>query len=177
VKLYRLSKKEIRISLSREDLCRYAITPEEFDYDSTKGKRILWELFDLAKEETGFDAAGERIYIQLYEKKNGGCEIFVTQLEDESDTESCFVFSDLESLFAALSLFTKFPEEIRIYRVGKTLRHLVVLPHRTIPNGFWEYGRKTDSLPSSIYLKSQCRKIDFPERKYAYGKRNENEKT
>lgn len=43
-------------------------------------RRSFWSLLDKAKEEVGFDPAGDKVLIQFYPIKSGGCEIFVTKL-------------------------------------------------------------------------------------------------
>ena len=134
MKLYRLGENEIRIHLTGEDLEAYSITLDDFDYDSTKGRRVIWELFDRAREETGFDAAKEKVYIQLYPKESGGCELFVTKLEKEDDERVCFLFSGSDNFLSALSLFSLPPvgasyyrdregdRDLRVSRGGKLLR-------------------------------------------------------
>ena len=43
-------------------------------------RRSFWRILDIAKAEVGFDPAGDKVLIQFYPLKSGGCEIFVTKL-------------------------------------------------------------------------------------------------
>ena len=157
MKLYRLGENEIRIHLSKQDLQDFAITLEDFDYDSTRGRRVIWELFDKAKEETGFDAAKERVYIQLYPCEKGGCELFVTKLEDDSEENcDCFLFSDFDTLHEALTHF--FTKDWKVYRLGKSDKYYVFLPKNKIPPSLWEFGEPV-KLPSAVYLKARCKPV------------------
>jgi hypothetical protein len=72
----------------------------------------------MAKSEVGFDPSGDKVLIQLYPIKNGGCEIFVTKLgilpESSarlvsksnkvamlSKKKGLYVFSDIDELICA----------------------------------------------------------------------------
>ena len=72
----------------------------------------------MAKVEVGFDPSGDKVLIQLYPIKNGGCEIFVTKLGILPDTsarlvsksnkvamlskkKSLYLFDDLEDIIRA----------------------------------------------------------------------------
>lgn len=157
MRLYREGKNEIRIHLTSEDLEAYSITLEDFDYDSTKGRKIIWELFDKAREETGFDASKEKVYIQLYPKAKGGCELFVTKIEKEEDIEDFFVFSGFDNFYNALSFLVS-PSDAKLYRAKNTDLFYICLPSHKVPPYFYEFGEKT-SAPSPLYLKSQCKRL------------------
>jgi len=160
LKLYRLGENEIRIHLTEEDLDAFEITPKEFDYDSTKGKRVIWELFDRAKEETGFDAAKEKVYIQLYPKNDGSVELFVTKLEKEEENRDFFSFSDDNAFLAALSLFEKVEEDTVFYRLKGEERYFALIPSHRIPPNMSEFGEKI-TLPSKTFLRSRCEKLSL----------------
>jgi len=161
MKLYRLGNNEIRIHLTPEDLEALSIALEDFDYDSTKGRRVIWELFDRAKEETGFDAAKEKVYIQLYPKKNGGCELFVTKIEDEEEIRDCFSFESFEEFYTAIAKFSELPESMECYRFLKSDTFLVLIPSCAVPPYLAEYGEKLKDVPSRAFLKSRCKKIHW----------------
>jgi hypothetical protein len=46
------------------------------DYGDTRTRRALWEIFDVAKDKTGFDAAREKVTVKVYPRKDG-CEVVV----------------------------------------------------------------------------------------------------
>lgn len=158
MKLYRLGENEIRIHLTEEDLDAFAITPKEFDYDSTKGRRVIWELFDRAKEETGFDAAKEKVYIQLYPKNDGSVELFVTKLEKDEEDRDFFAFSDEDSFLMGLSLFENKTEDTVFYHLKGSKRYFVLLPNYRIPPELGEFAEKID-LPSEAFLKARCERL------------------
>lgn len=171
MKLYREGKCQIRIHLTKEDLDEMEITPEEMDYDSKKGKRILRELFDIAKRETGFDTKGEKIYIQLYPIEKGGCDLFITKIQSE-ETADCFFFSSFDTFFAAMEHAPNLPFDAVIYQNLKNEHFYTVLPSQCVPNVFYEFGEKI-TLPSEIYFKIRCRRVSWNKRKQNNGKPKE----
>jgi hypothetical protein len=149
-----MGEREIRICLTKEDLCQYAVTAEDLDYENRKGKQVIRTLFHLAKEETGFDAEQEKVYIQLYPKKNGDCEIFVTKLEQEEDSH-CFFISDDDALLSLLSLLSRSRISPQLFRRSDRSCYYLFLSENQIPPFMEEYGKRIHA-PDQIYLKSQC---------------------
>lgn len=80
MELILISDSKLKIMLSRQDMEYYELCNEEIDYDSTETRRAFWQILDEAKHKTGFDAAEEKVFIQLYPSKEGGCEMYVTKV-------------------------------------------------------------------------------------------------
>ena len=78
-----LSENKLRIVLTNEDMAEMEITYEDMNYNSTHTRRVVWEILDKAKRQTGFDAASDQISIQVHEKENNGCLILVTKTGDQ----------------------------------------------------------------------------------------------
>ncbi len=71
---------KLKIMLGKEELDSFGISAESLDYSNTETKHLLWDLLDRAKHETGFDTDGQRILVQLYPSRDGGCEMFITKM-------------------------------------------------------------------------------------------------
>ena len=162
MELYRMGENAIRIRLNSEDLEAYGMTFEELDYDTPQGKRMIHALFEQVKDEAGFDTAGEKIYIQLYPTRPGGCELFITKLEKEEKRSVCFCFSDFDALFEAVSR-TKLPAESDLWQEKKNGCFYVLTTEGVAPALFFEFGEKIPP-PSHIYLRSRCRRVRREER-------------
>ena len=80
-----ISENKIKISLTRQDLDEHGITSDALDYDNTETRRVFWTLLDEARKKTGFDAAKNRIFIQIYPSRDGGCELFVSKITDTDE--------------------------------------------------------------------------------------------
>ena len=74
----RISDSKIKVTLSQEDLDRYVAEGERDRPSGSHGtlRAILREI----RRETGFDATGERVLMQMFPGADGGCELFVTRL-------------------------------------------------------------------------------------------------
>ncbi len=110
MELILINDSKLKIMLSPSDMKEYDISCDRVDYRQTETRRAFWCILDEAKHRTGFDAASEKVYIQMYPSKEGGCEMYVTKLgftspsEDTVDlakasiSELAFCFSELKPL-------------------------------------------------------------------------------
>ncbi|MCL2212401.1 MAG: adaptor protein MecA [Oscillospiraceae bacterium] len=81
MELLLISDSKLKVMLSPRDMAQYELTCENIDYDNTETRRAFWNILNEAKHQTGFDAAADRVFIQVYPSKGGGCEIFVTKID------------------------------------------------------------------------------------------------
>ena len=157
MKLNRPGENAVRISLTAEDLRSFCVSLDDFDYENTKGKKVIHRLLEQAKKETGISINQEKIYIQLYPKKDGGCELFVIKLEEAEEMEG-FSFDSFDHFYTALSPLFSSPD-CRFYRLLQQEKYLALIPSVAVLPTLWEYGEKMSSLPSANYLKCRCKKI------------------
>lgn len=105
MELIRISCDKIKISLSKAELDEYDLTVDEIDGSAPKTKRAFRELFVSARDQTGFDAEGQKVFVQIFRARGGGCEIFVSKVIKKSDSEpkndEAYRFSDLSALTCA----------------------------------------------------------------------------
>ena len=80
MELILINENKLKITLSRRDMKQYDLDCDTIDYDKTETRKAFWSILDEAKHKTGFDAAKQRVFIQLYPSKEGGCEMYVTKL-------------------------------------------------------------------------------------------------
>ena len=91
MELILINENKLKITLSECDMKQYCLDCSTIDYDNTETRRAFWSILDEVKHKTGFDAASQKVFIQLYPSKEGGCEMYVTKLgekyanEDTSD--------------------------------------------------------------------------------------------
>ena len=113
-----IGQSKIKIVLSETEEKEYKLDRECGDLESPVTRRAFWRLLEAAREEVGFDPAGDKVLIQFYPTKSGGTEIFITKLGllSESSAElvsrsdrvsmlsrrdSVYVFEGLEELCGA----------------------------------------------------------------------------
>ena len=156
MKLIRSGENTLRITMTVEDLDRYCVSLEDFDELLPHKKRIFRELMALAKKETGFDASYERVYIQLYPKKDGGCELFIIKLEEERE-ESYFLFQSFEDFYCGSALLDG-SEGFFSYKIKGKDWYLMRLAF-PYPPLLAEYGERIKTPPSETFLKAKCTPI------------------
>ena len=74
-----ISENKFKIMLSAPDMRRYELNPEDMAETDDHTRRAFRHLLDDCGE-IGRDTRGERLLVQVYSSKEGGCEIFVTKI-------------------------------------------------------------------------------------------------
>lgn len=77
----------LKITLSKSDLEEFNLTADALDYSNVETKRMFWDILGRAKQSTGFSCDGERVLVRLYASRDGGCEMFISKLEDTDDCD------------------------------------------------------------------------------------------
>ena len=116
MELIRISSCKLKVMLTASDVERFHLDPENSEgEDLHRSFRLLLQQI---KEESGFDAGGKELSIQYFPSREGGCEMFISHLnETDSDAaptpvqplreiagfhkEYAFRFPEMESLLAA----------------------------------------------------------------------------
>ena len=113
-----IGESKIKIVLGREEAEKYRLDTASADVSGPGARRIFWRILEEAKRTVGFDPAGDKVLIQLYPLKGGGCEMFVTKLGILSESSarlvsksdriamlskkrSIYAFDSLEDIIAA----------------------------------------------------------------------------
>ena len=75
-----ICESKLKIVASEEEMKEYRLEISGCEQGGQRLRRAFWQVLDMAKSEVGFDPAGDKVLIQFYPIKTGGCEIFVTKL-------------------------------------------------------------------------------------------------
>ncbi len=79
--LIRINDNKLKIMLTPSDMECYALNADTMDYTQTETRRAFRSILNEARNRTGFDVSGDKIYIQFYPSRGGGCEMFVTKYD------------------------------------------------------------------------------------------------
>jgi len=118
VELLLISDSKLKVMLTPEDMSRFELTCESIDYDNVETRHAFWSILNEAKQQIGFDAAADRVFVQVYPSKSGGCEMFVTKIDISNVSkssvksttvpprsrklaQSIFAFDDMEAMLSA----------------------------------------------------------------------------
>ena len=82
MELIKINDRKLKIMMTSEDMAEYELTRDNIDYENVDTRRALRSIFATAKQRTGFDASSERVFVQMYPSKAGGCEMYITKLGD-----------------------------------------------------------------------------------------------
>lgn len=112
-----ISENKLKVMLTADDMRHYNLDCDTMDSDSGPTRRAFRCILDDARAQTGFDAGKDKIFVQLYPGKSGGCEMFVTKLgtkrkdgeiptapppkRETATKEYAYVFSALSHLLLA----------------------------------------------------------------------------
>ncbi len=82
MELILISDSKLKIMLTADDMADYSISNEYMSYESKDTRKMFGRILEEARQKTGFDSSNERLFIQVYPSKNGGCEVYVTTFEE-----------------------------------------------------------------------------------------------
>lgn len=80
MEVLKISEGKLKIMLTKSDMQKFGLNCADIDYNDQKTKKSFFEILDLVKSTHGFDTEGDKVLIQFYPSKDGGCELFVTKL-------------------------------------------------------------------------------------------------
>ncbi len=161
LELIRISSDKIKISLTKAELDAYELSVDSMDYGRDETKEVFRELFIEAREQTGFEADGEKVFVQIFRAKNGGCEIFVSKIgshsrqmpEVKSETKEIFAFESQEELINACRALDRcgFRGASNAYVEGESYYLLLYSPSELEAACVGEHGARI-LLPSMAYI-------------------------
>ncbi len=80
-----ISHTKIKIMLTKPDMARYELTTSHIDSADEHTRCAVRHILADADRKVGFDTEGQRLFVQFFASKDGGCEIFVTKLGKNTD--------------------------------------------------------------------------------------------
>lgn len=84
-----INENKLKITLTRDEMSELGLDENEFHLSLTDTRKILDRILHSSPEIGGFTRheTGEKLLLQLYPERNGGCELYVTRLciDDESE--------------------------------------------------------------------------------------------
>ena len=105
-----IDETKLKIMLTAPDMQHYDLHAERMTTANAATRNAFRHIFNDARQRIGFDTSGERLLVQLYTSRGGGCEIFVTKLcaeDDATDTADASEESELSAEDALLARLAK----------------------------------------------------------------------
>lgn len=177
-----ISENKLKITLSDGEMTKYALDRFAPDSPAAEIMPALRNMLNEIKDLTGFDADGERIYIQLYPCRKGGCELYVTKLTGSSLPEvpaaavselattdfdrlhgEVYFFSEISDLLSACrALEARYPELKTAAYLGDSGEYLLVLEGALSNSArilLDEFGRRERSETVYVYIHEHWKKL------------------
>lgn len=167
----------LKIVMSSRDMQDYAITCDGFGDENGNTKQILRSILAKAKDEVGFDAVGNRVMVQMYPSKDGGCEMYVTKstaaplpvpLHSSMRTvPNVFRFGEMQTMLCACRKLTDRSDILASAAyLRQDGRECYLLLYTTAVDAFGrepllfsaanEYGRLWNTEYAMAYLREHC---------------------
>ena len=89
MELIRISDSKLKIMLTPMDMRQFELSTDNFYDDSEKMHRSFRLLLDEVKRQSGFEADDHRISVQYFPSREGGCEMFISNLSEERERGTC----------------------------------------------------------------------------------------
>ena len=87
MELIRISDRKLKIMLTPTDMRHFELNPDTFGEDSKGMHRSFRLLLEEVRRQTGFDADDRQISVQYFPSREGGCEMFISRLNEMCDGE------------------------------------------------------------------------------------------
>lgn len=120
-----IDEDRLKIMLSKQDLEKYHVEGRELDPDNEKAQQALRQILDEVSRTLGLSLTVGHTYVQVYESREGGCEMFVTRLPQETVEETAgervLMFASEEELrrCCRFLLFAGYLGKSRAYRLSE----------------------------------------------------------
>ena len=89
MELIRISDSKLKIMLTPMDMRQFELCADNFYDDSEKMHHSFRLLLDEVRRQSGFEADDHRISVQYFPSREGGCEMFISNLSQKKNTASC----------------------------------------------------------------------------------------
>ena len=96
-----INENKLKIIMSKTDMKNYGLDENEFHCSVINTREILEKILHNAPLKTGFENISheDKILIQLYPDKNGGCELYVTKITLDEKEGTIFMPQENEEKY------------------------------------------------------------------------------
>ncbi|MEG2038689.1 MAG: adaptor protein MecA, partial [Oscillospiraceae bacterium] len=159
VEILMINSQKIKVILDKQDMEKMNITVESLDYLTAQARKTILRILADAKQKTGFEPIGTKLYIETFPEETGGCILLLSSRPEEKKLPEAtkmspagpvlFGFEDLEILItASCKLFRRYCHRVyksSLYRL-ENIYVLMVYPldkvDRLTVSFLCEFGEK-----------------------------------
>lgn len=162
-----ISPGKLKLMLTKSDLDKYNLDTTSLEGEHTHARRAFRALLSDVKRVSGFDAASDKVFIQLYPSRDGGAEIYITRLisaderaeKNGKHTDGIYRFASLADLLSACSYAytTPKPSKSSAWQCDDGSYYLITSDNFNAPLEHFEesmrtYGHTVNAKKAEIYV-------------------------
>ncbi len=80
MELIRISDRKLKLMLTPTDMCHFELNADSFGEDTAQMHRTFRLLLEEIRKQTDFEADDRQISVQFFPSREGGCEMFISDL-------------------------------------------------------------------------------------------------
>ena len=98
-----IDESKVKVMLSPIDMRHFELNASDMDYENRHTRMALKAILQEVRQKSGLDVTGDKMLVQVYPSRDGGCEMFITRLSPPSG--NCAFPKSLTLLSAQNSVF------------------------------------------------------------------------
>ena len=98
MELIHIGEGKLKVMLTEADMALYALDTALSDGGGAEARRVVRDILDAAGAPLGFAAAQDKICIQIFRGRGGGCELFVSCAETGGTRRLLYAFETVSDL-------------------------------------------------------------------------------
>ena len=168
MEIIRINFEKVKISLSHNDMQTLEINCDMLDGMNKKGRIAFDKILEEAKGKCGFNTCGNKLFVQLFPSKDGGCDMFITKLENTNEkrytvtkkkSSYCYQFKNINDLIMfCKAIIHIYPFELNSLYINEDKKTYYICLDKDIHN-ITEYNGKKCVAEADAYIKEHYRLI------------------
>ncbi len=161
MEVIRISRERIKIMLTSCDMDEMNINCDMLEGLDRHGKEAFTKIMQEARERCGFISCGKKIFVQIFPSKDGGCEMFITKLNDaelvsigERKKKYYYRFETMNELLGFCSGARSYNIRCSVYRDVEKGSYYIECDDKC--NLCGEYGGRQCNVASEAYIAERC---------------------
>ena len=164
MEVIRINRERIKIMLSPTDMEEMNINCDMLEVLDKDGKEAFSKIMQEARNKCGFISCGRKIYVQVFPSKDGGCEMFITKINDGEISDRLskrkkyyYKFRCFEDLMKFCQAMMSLNYNCSAYKDIEKENYYITSEEKCDIYG--EFGGKECSELCSVYITERCRLI------------------
>lgn len=164
MEVIRINRERIKIMLSPDDMVEMDINCDMLDSFDRKGKEAFGKIMQEARDRCGFISCGRKIFVQVFPSKDGGCEMFITKMNDnelssrvKKQKRYYYKFEVFQNLLSFCAAIMNINYNCAVYKDNEKGIYYIITDEKCDICG--EFGGVECSETCDVYISERCKLI------------------